>query len=83
MSPRIITEVINKLNVFAYTAVTLEEKINGTLMIPMEKSDFMTLAVSLLTFSTMIPWRHYNIHIFKTMLKHIERSQDSIDCPRQ
>lgn len=39
-------------NVFIYTAVTFKQRINGTLMIPTDKWDIMTLTVSRVTFST-------------------------------
>lgn len=57
-------KVINKSNISANAADTFSEKINGTLIIPMEKSDIMTLTLLLLTFSTMIPGERCHIHIF-------------------
>lgn len=79
MSLWIITDVINKLNVFAYTAVTFEEKINRTLMISMEKLDMMTLTVLLLTFSTMIP--AYHSCILNNAKTYREFTQLSRLCP--
>lgn len=79
MSLWIITEVINKLNVFAYTAVTFKEKINGALMIPVKKLDIMTLTVLLLTFSIMIPG--YHSCILNNAKTYREFTQLSRLCP--
>lgn len=76
MSQQIYVKVINKLRIFAYSAATFSEKINGRLMIPVEKLDIVALTFSLLTFSATIPGWLCIIHA-----KHIKKpSHKSVDC---
>lgn len=69
MSQWIHVKAINKLQIFAYSAATFSEKINGRFLIPVEKLDIVALTFSLLTFSATIPgWRCF------TNANHIKKN---------